>query len=125
MAEFEGIEEKIVGIGEPIAFENKTDSDFDVSTGIVFRRSGIYEISIVGRRTIVSKVTEPKTGKWINGHWNGDSNFRIDGRGNCWYVRECSNCHEEIEGKPTKYCPNCGCRMLMEGDAQNESKILD
>lgn len=54
---------------------------------------------------------QPKPGKWINGHWDGDSNFRIDGRGNCWFVRECSNCHEEIEGKPTKYCPNCGCRM--------------
>ena len=57
---------------------------------------------------------QPKTGKWINGHWDGDSNFRIDGRGNCWYVRECSNCHEEIEGKPTKYCPECGAKM--EGD---------
>lgn len=111
MAEFEGIEEKIVGIGEPIAFENKTDSDFDVSTGIVFHKSGIYEISVVGRRTIVSKVTEPKAGKWINGHWDGDSNFRIDGRGNCWFVRECSNCHEEIKGKPTNYCPNCGAWM--------------
>ena len=60
--------------------------------------------------------TQPKTGKWINGHWDGDSNFRIDGRGNCWFVRECSNCHEEIKGKPTKYCPNCGARMLKEGE---------
>ena len=59
--------------------------------------------------------SERKTAKWINEHWDGDSNFRIDGRGNCWYVRECSNCHEEIAGKPTKYCPNCGCRMLEEG----------
>lgn len=63
-----------------------------------------------------SEQPERKTGKWINGHWDGDSNFRIDGRGNCWYVRECSNCHEEIEGKPTKYCPNCGARMLKEGE---------
>jgi hypothetical protein len=51
---------------------------------------------------------ERKPGKWINEHWDGDSNFRIDGRGNCWFVRECSNCHEEIQGKPTKYCPHCG-----------------
>jgi hypothetical protein len=59
---------------------------------------------------------QPKTGKWINGHWDGDSNFRIDGRGNCWFVRECSNCHEEIKGKPTNYCPNCGARMGKEGE---------
>lgn len=64
------------------------------------------------RRTVEELKAQPKTGKWINGHWDGDSNFRIDGRGNCWYIRECSNCHEEIEGKPTKYCPECGARML-------------
>lgn len=58
---------------------------------------------------------QPKLGKWINGHWDGDSNFHIDGRGNCWFVRECSNCHEEIQGKPTNFCPNCGAKMLKEG----------
>lgn len=66
-------------------------------------------------KVMMLPTAQPKTGKWINGHWDGDSNFRIDGRGDCWFVRECSNCHEEIKGKPTKYCPNCGCRMK-EGD---------
>lgn len=111
MAEFFDAKEKTVNVGESVVFENKTDSNFDVSTGIVFHKSGIYEVSILGNHTIVSKVTEPKIGKWINEHWDGDSNFRIDGRGNCWFVRECSNCHEEIKGKPTKYCPNCGAKM--------------
>lgn len=65
---------------------------------------------------IKAEQPERKSGKWINEHWDGDSNFRIDGRGNCWLVRECSNCHEEIKGNPANYCPNCGCRMLKEGD---------
>lgn len=60
MAEFIGIEEKVIDIDEPVIFENKTDSDFEVSAGIVFRKSGLYDVSIVGRRTIVSKVAESK-----------------------------------------------------------------
>ena len=62
MAEFIRTEEKVVNVGEPVIFENNTDSDFSVSTAIVFRKSGLYDVSIVGRRTIVSKVAERKTG---------------------------------------------------------------
>lgn len=61
MVEFKGGEEKLVRENEPIIFENKTDSSFDVSMGVVFHKSGIYEVSIVGNKTIVSKVGEPKT----------------------------------------------------------------
>lgn len=58
MAEFIETEEKVIDIDEPVIFENKTDSDFEVSAGIVFRKSGLYDVSIVGRRTIISKVAE-------------------------------------------------------------------
>ena len=53
-------EEKNIDVDEPVIFENKTDSDFEVSAGIVFRKSGLYDVSIVGRRTIISKVAERK-----------------------------------------------------------------
>lgn len=83
------------------ALIDKTDDRY--SLGEIGRRE---RDDIVNALEYAPTITaQPKTGKWINGHWDGDSNFRIDGRGNCWYVRECSNCHEEIKGKPTKYCP--------------------
>ena len=56
MAEFSGGEEKLVRENEPIVFENKTDSSFDVSMGVVFHKSGTYEVSIVGNKTTVSEV---------------------------------------------------------------------
>ena len=56
MAEFSGGEEKIIRENEPIVFENKTDSSFDVGMGVVFRKSGIYDVSIVGNKTVVKKL---------------------------------------------------------------------
>lgn len=58
MAEFIRTEEKVVNVGDPVIFENNTDSDFSVSAAIVFRKSGLYDVSIVGRRTIVSKISK-------------------------------------------------------------------
>lgn len=58
MADFIRTEEKVVNVGEPVVFENNTDSDFSVSAAVVFRKSGLYDVSIVGRRTIISKLPE-------------------------------------------------------------------
>ena len=65
MAEFIRAEEKVVNVSEPVIFENNTDSDFSVNAAIVFRKSGLYDVSIVGRRTIISKVAERPKGHWI------------------------------------------------------------
>ena len=59
MAEYIG-EEKVVNKDEPLIFENKTDSAFDVGTGIIFHKSGLYEVLIMGNKTIVSKVSDYK-----------------------------------------------------------------
>ena len=92
MAEFIRTEEKAVNVGEPVIFENNTDSDFSVSAAIVFRKSGLYDVSIVGRRTIISKVAERKTGRWI------DDN--------------CSECGQYVyHGDVRNFCPNCGADM--------------
>lgn len=41
-----------------IIIKNETDSDFNVGVGIVFRKSGIYEISINDKTTTVTKVMD-------------------------------------------------------------------
>ena len=58
MAEFVGGEPISVGVNGPITFENKTDTAFDVGCGIVFRKSGLYRVSIVGRH--MSVAVEPE-----------------------------------------------------------------
>lgn len=96
MAEFVGGEPISVGVNGPITFENKTDTAFDVGCGIVFRKSGLYRVSIVGRHMSVAVEPERKKGKWID---------------DC----ECSSCHwinEDDEGHVLltyyNFCPNCG-----------------
>lgn len=103
MAEFVGGEPISVGIDEPITFENKTDTAFDVCCGIVFRKSGLYRVSIVGRHTSVAVEPERKRGEWIK--------ERIYGRG--IHRGLCSCCGFDIAQnyKAYKFCPHCGADM--------------
>jgi membrane protease subunit (stomatin/prohibitin family) len=86
---------------EPVVFLNETDSSYDVSAGIIFRKSGVYDVTITGNKTIVSKVSERKTGKWITQEFGS------------W--AECSECHElyDIPIANSNFCPNCGADMRM------------
>lgn len=101
MAEFTGGNEKYISAREPIVFENKTESKYEVCVGIVFHKSGIYEVSVVGNRTIVSEAPKPRTGHWING---------------C-----CSECGEHAPFWSmastyhlSKFCYGCGAKMQEE-----------
>lgn len=85
---------KYVNEDKPIIFKNETDSDFNVCVGIVFRKSGVYEISINDKTTTVSKISERKTGKWIV-HY------------------ECPKCGE-ITKDFMEYCPFCNADMRGE-----------
>jgi len=60
-------------------------------------------------------MPEPPTpcGRWIDKGWDGDFSFRIDGRGNCWRVFECSACGKQSRS-PSAYCPHCGAKMMEE-----------
>ena len=46
---------------KPIIIKNETDSDFNVGVGVVFRKSGIYEITITDSTITVTKISERKT----------------------------------------------------------------
>lgn len=103
--------EEIVNIGDPVIFENNTDSDFEVSVGIIFYKSGVYNVSIEGNKTIVSNVGKSKIGKWINKKYYFE---------NCY--AECDQCHKQTRGITEdggfgfhysfyNFCPNCGVKM--------------
>lgn len=105
MAEFVGGEPISVGVDEPITFENKTDTAFDVDCGIVFHKSGLYRVSIVGRHISVAVEPERKTGRWI----------KISPAG----IYECSECHGHIMTKDIDcydFCHKCGTKMEGERD---------
>lgn len=62
-------------------------------------------------KVLVEPMLKPKQGEWIDKGWHGDWQFETDGRGNCWYEYECSECgFRNKEGK-SNYCPNCGAKM--------------
>ena len=99
MAEFIGGNEKDISVGEPIVFENKTECKFEVCAGVVFHKSGVYEVSVVGNRTIVSEVPNGKTGKWI---FDGD----------CYKCNKCGAVYGWwADSQTSNYCPNCGADM--------------
>lgn len=95
MAEFVGGEPVSVGVNEPITFESKIDTAFDVGCGIVFRKSGLYRVSIVGRHTSVAVEPERRKGKWGN---HGECPF-------CSYLRQWED---------DRFCGNCGADMRGE-----------
>lgn len=61
MSEFMYDKEKYIEKNEQIIFENNTDSSFGVETGIVFHKSGLYDVDISNNHIVVSKVDERKT----------------------------------------------------------------
>ena len=100
MAKFTGGNEKYISAEDPVVFENKTTSKCEVYPGIVFHKSGIYEISIIGNRTIISEVSRRKIGKWKQG---------------C-----CSECgynwgKDALIASVPNFCPNCGADMREDG----------
>ena len=101
MAEFMYRGEKITGIDEPITLENNTGASFDVSVGIgiIFRKSGLYRVSVDGKHTSVKIEPERKKGKWIE-------------RDDCWdgVWNYCSVCMEQAIDL-YDFCPNCGADM--------------
>ena len=112
MAEFIDIKEKTVDIGDLVFFENKTDSDIEVSAGIIFKKSGVYEVTIAGNKTFVTKVTERKHGHWIIVDEPNPNYSPFDGSSE--YFCECSECGTRIGSRKrfsNLFCYHCGTVM--------------
>ena len=110
MAEFMYRGEKITGIDEPITLENNTSANFDVSVGVgmIFRKSGLYRVSVDGKHTSVKIEPERKKGKWIR----ADSQCGIG----CPFcgtpVDDFCNSIDYINlSYEPNFCPNCGADM--------------
>ena len=115
------MKDKNMNIGESIVFENKTDSAFDVSAGVVFHKSGIYEVSILKNKTIVSKVTERKRGEWIPYEFGDETWHQCTACGVADKYIDYVKGYDGETGKLVSvrnYCPNCGADMRGEEDAK-------
>lgn len=55
MAEFMSADEKAVGVGEPIVFENNTSPPILVGMAVMFREAGEYHVSVTKDRVVVTK----------------------------------------------------------------------
>lgn len=86
---------------KPMIIVNETDSDFNIGVGVIFRKSGIYEISVNDKTTTVTKVSERKTGRWIDGKCN-----RCGTHAPYWAMASTYYLSE--------YCPHCGAYMVTE-----------
>lgn len=64
-------------------------------------------------RPISREQVERMRGEWVDKGWDGDFSWKIDGRGNCWKVIECSQCQCKVSAQ-TNFCPNCGAPMTDE-----------
>lgn len=111
MAEYVNNKEETINVGEPIIFENKTEASFDVSVGVVFRKSGLYRVSVYGNNVSIQKEPERMRGKWI------DEGFYADGHGA--HAFRCSECGGHIiEYDADPFCKWCGADMRGEQDEQ-------
>ena len=112
MAEFIRPEEKVVNVSEPVIFENNTDSDFSVSAAVVFRKSGLYNVSIVGRRTVVSKVGRTNAKRRI-GEWIKDDSDWFETMFRC---SECGALIRKQDKFRSFFCYHCGADMRGKPD---------
>lgn len=55
MAEFMCEDEKAVGVGERIVFENNTNCPILVGMAVMFREAGEYHVSVTKDRVVVMK----------------------------------------------------------------------
>ena len=95
MAEFQKHEEKVVNIGDSLIFENRTESAFEVSAGIIFHESGLYDVSVADSKTIVSRVQE-------KGYRNKS---KVVANGNCIV------CGKPLGGNRLFVCEECGAKL--------------
>lgn len=63
MAEFIGGDTSYIKPGEVIAFSNKSESPVEVGTGIIFKKDGVYKVTVKGNKILVEKDNLRKDNK--------------------------------------------------------------
>jgi rubrerythrin len=97
--------------------------DAIATIGVMYERCDTYDITdyrdLMLEAVKVLPSADRLQGEWIDKGWKGDWQFETDGRGNCWYEYECSECGFHNKGSKSNYCPNCGADMRGKGDETN------
>ena len=77
--------------------------------------SALDPLEIISALRPISREQVEKVwrGEWVDKGWDGDFSWKIDGRGNCWKVIECSQCQCKVSAQ-TNFCPACGAPMTDE-----------
>ena len=120
MSEFMYDKEKYIEEGEKIIFENNTDSSFGVETGIIFHKSGLYDVDISNNHVVVSKVDERKAIEEAYHKGFCDGNTRNeDGCVGCRYD------NVRIDRSPCVYCCNAYSNQWMAKEKSDEIKVGD
>ena len=84
-----------------LKIKNKDELKFDGSIESIFRSYFNKMIELFVERESEIDAVPVKYGKWI---------INPDG-----YYPYCSECKQEPEGRVmSKFCPNCGCKMIKE-----------
>lgn len=109
MAEYVNNKEETINVDEPIIFENKTEASFDVSVGVVFRKSGLYRVSVYGNNVSVQKEPERMKGRW---NFIGDNMFECTCCGVVYTTQQLDGLRNyDTDPYAPKFCSNCGADM--------------
>lgn len=120
MSEFMYDKEKYIEEGKKIIFENNTDSIFGVETGIVFHKSGLYDVDISNNHVVISKVDERKAiEKAYQKGLEAGKARNEDGCIGCRYD------DGTIEHSPCNYCCNAYSNQWMAKEKSDEIKVGD
>lgn len=118
MSEFMYDKEKYIEKGDKIIFENNTDSSFDVETGIIFHKSGLYDVDISNNYVVVSKVDERKAIE--EAYQKGLETGKARNEDGCI---ECRYDDGTIEHSPCNYCCNAYSNQWQAKSKSNKFKI--
>lgn len=118
MSEFMYDKEKYIEEHEQIIFENNTDSSFGVETGIIFHKSGLYDVDISNNHVVVSKVDERKAIE--EAYQKGFEAGKAQNEDGCI---ECMYDDVTTEHAPCKYCCNVYSNKWQAKSKSNGFKI--
>ena len=77
---------------------------------VIIRNKGGY-FGTIQSEVICGKIPERKTGKWVR-HYSRPNVYADL----CWHCSNCGYKTPDNWANKWKFCPNCGVRMMQEGE---------